>query len=300
MRHNAEVAAAVAAAEVEAAMAAEAEAAAAKALGGFRIKPLVPNAETVVVSAAPFSGFIIPQLNVAEEGLYNAQKIEGLGGFPTLKAYMHGEVDDGGIHYTGERDRSELLAFIQRYTAQSYLDLDGPDGAVLVRPGTDATPLEAFVDRYVTRYVHAFACAFDAAAPQCIPTHLSHTHGCGVQPGGVVVRGGAIRARTVASLRLGGAGGRHRHRPFRPRVQARRHGRVRHREERRDAEHARGGVPQLPRGGAGADAGRGGERRRGHVQVSASVRACVRDWYCPIAWTDRYCHPWCGVMCAQC
>jgi hypothetical protein len=112
---------------------------------------------------------------VAEEGLYNSQKIEGLGGFPTLKAYMHGEVDDGGIHYTGERDRSELLAFVQRYTAQSYLDLDGPDGAALVRPGTDATPLEAFVDRYVTRYIRAFAYAFDAAAPQCILTPLSLT-----------------------------------------------------------------------------------------------------------------------------
>ena len=194
---------------------------------------------------------------VAEEGLYNAQKIEGLGGFPTLKAYVHGEVDDGGIHYTGERDRNEVLAFVQRYTAQSYLDLDGPDGAALVRPGTDATPLEAFIDRYVTRYGRGLDTSPSA-----------RRHGANViplpslspaQPGGRHFRRGVVRARAVAIVRSRGACRRHRHQPLRPRLQARRHGCVRDGEESRDAEYARGDLPELPGRGAGADAGGGGE-----------------------------------------
>lgn len=85
---------------------------------------------------------------VAEEGLYNTQKIEGLGGFPTLKGFVNGEVDDG-IHFTGERDTQEILAFIRKYSTQSYVDLDSPDGAALVLEGSDSSPLDSFVNQHV-------------------------------------------------------------------------------------------------------------------------------------------------------
>ena len=75
---------------------------------------------------------------VADEKIYNEQQIEGLGGFPSIKGYMNGEVNDG-IHFTGERDAHEILAFVRRYSTQSFVDLDAEE-----------KPLDTFIAETVT------------------------------------------------------------------------------------------------------------------------------------------------------
>ena len=75
---------------------------------------------------------------VADESIYNEQQIERLGGFPSLKAYMNGEVNDG-IHYNGERDTQEILSFVRKYSTQSFVDLDAEE-----------KPLDNFIAETVT------------------------------------------------------------------------------------------------------------------------------------------------------
>ena len=75
---------------------------------------------------------------VADEKIYNEQQIEGLGGFPSIKAYMNGEVNDG-IHFTGERDAHDILAFVRMYSTQSFVDLDAEE-----------KPLDTFLAETIT------------------------------------------------------------------------------------------------------------------------------------------------------